>query len=307
MQPDYQLVRNKVNSVENINDDAVESERKQGEDMKIDDKETLAEIDVASFIQNPDYDTIDNNEPYNDVYKRSQLSRRDDVDSLFEVNENENDNNEEYLELDNNSDDTNILENLNNLKYIRNSKSSHDSKISSNAEKKHNNNEHILVTPENKCVFKRMKFPFFSRDKTSTKKAKVNKKRKLFQFNSKNYKEKMTQPTSSSGITASGFGSSERPAKVGYRLRKRSYVERICPLCRRRFKANKSEGRGKLLSNFDKTVQNSREFFRQVKPDSDKIKNDEEGENRIRQTFDINQPIRDRYKKSNSVRNARKE
>ncbi|XP_037302165.1 uncharacterized protein LOC115453827 [Manduca sexta] len=98
--------------------------------------------------------------------------------------------------------------------------------------------------PEKKCSFKNMKFPFFSHNKSQTRKK--AKKRKMFCLNCK----KKDAVTTSTEV---------------YEVRnknKRSYVEKLCPECQQKFKAEINEDMVDEKRRLNqRMIHNSRQYF----------------------------------------------
>ncbi|XP_028167398.1 uncharacterized protein LOC114357815 [Ostrinia furnacalis] len=172
-------------------------------------KEPLAQIDVASFIQKPDEYSIDENFPYEleNKGRNPKLKHENDYGSLLGYNSEgyimKNTNRGPYY-LNSNSDssfdlgpnplrikdpfnsrhsnlDSMSLYGLGNEKFAKDS----ENKAYSNNYKNdlYETNSNLIHNPEKKCIRKYMKFPFFSHNKTATTKPKKEKKRKVFCFN----------------------------------------------------------------------------------------------------------------------------
>lgn len=124
-----------------------------------------------------------------------------------------------------------------------------------------------------------MKVPFFFRKKTGTTKAKKIKKRRLFCFNCGNKTKAVVTSTPNIDPNLSII-------KEPYKINKRSYNERICPICQRKF-ARKSENtntRSRRTSS--RMIHNSRQFYQEksqpnAQPDTDTPLEDEDNDSEI--------------------------
>lgn len=102
-----------------------------------------------------------------------------------------------------------------------------------------------------------MKIPFFSHEKRKTTQSKKNRKRKLFNFNSKKLRSKMYKVSTS--LSPTTLRSTETTL---FKLSKRSYLERICPICKRKFIGRAPD------NEQTNSVHNSRQYYYRKSSDS---------------------------------------
>lgn len=126
-----------------------------------------------------------------------------------------------------------------------------------------------------------MKIPFFSRKKNGSTKGKKVKKRKYFFFNSSN-KTKGADTTLPPAIDPN-----LNVNKNSLKIDKRSYNERICPVCRRKFpiETENSIDRKRRTSRSNRIVHNSRQFYQPLNP---LVKNKPKKDTRLE---DVNHPV----------------
>ncbi|CAF4857874.1 unnamed protein product [Pieris macdunnoughi] len=209
----------------------------------MDDSE-VANIDVAGLIQTADDDGLNNRFEVADD-SRDYLSNNN-FDSLVEANLEEYQGNEDYSNKDTH-DDGLFDEKPQSYRNDR-SLATNEKEIQRYDNFNTQNNYKNL---QKKCVFKNMKIPFFSHEKRKTTRPK-NKKRKLFNFASKKLKGKASKVTTPLSLTTQRSTESTL-----FKLNKRSYLERVCPICRRKFIAR----RVKSYEQSTSLIHNSRQFY----------------------------------------------
>ncbi|CAB3227914.1 unnamed protein product [Arctia plantaginis] len=219
------------------------------------------EFDVASFVQ-PDEDTITDEETTRRRnQRRRRISKNNDYNSVFGLNMDEGnsgDVNQDYLSLGDPPAKLNptlldlgptvLKDSLNIKKFKMNAMDE------SNAKYTRDNIKNQIVMPEpnpahnpqKKCVFKSIKFPFFSHNKTESLKPKKNKKRRLFGFNSVKKSE---------SEVLSGKDKMEINPINQFKI-KRSYQVIVCPACKKKYISNL-----RYKKTPDKIIHNSRQFY----------------------------------------------
>ncbi|XP_075977158.1 uncharacterized protein LOC142977260 [Anticarsia gemmatalis] len=222
------------------------------------------EFDLASFIQ-PEEDNIEDNDVFRyRTKKRRRVSKNYDYANLMGGSNHESFKRKTYDYLNPDSGEHAADFNLNPMLYkdAVNAKhydmNNYDNLNPKDSYEKYRNlykDQDILMpgqvihNQEKKCAFKKLKFPFFSHNKSETLKPK-NKKRKLFCFACPK-KEKASDPD---------INGMPEDSILHYKMKKRSLEERLCPVCKRRFIANlKSQDRRK--KNPKNIIHNSRQFF----------------------------------------------
>ncbi|XP_045500108.1 uncharacterized protein LOC123697609 [Colias croceus] len=263
--PHYRLHKVPKSSNTDVLDGFEDGDQNEGTN----DKE-VAEIDIANFIQSPDYDRLGNNYQFEEQFKRENPSNKNSFESLVDASlEEYDDKGLEYNNIDNDA----LEESSYNTKSNEHKQANNPHKLNkllNNKEihKFYNDNRHL----EKKCAFKNMKIPFFSHDQARTSldvslaTPKKNKKRKIFSFSSKKHKTEMHQ-TSTTGLSKTTIKTEEN---TFMKLNKRSYIEKICPLCKRKFIKRRSKPQEKQTNNI---IHNSRQYY-QNKQNSDENYND---------------------------------
>ncbi|CAH2090019.1 unnamed protein product [Euphydryas editha] len=237
--------------------------RKRGDYDAFDDKESLAHIDVASFIQNPD------DASFNGYEKKGRRPASNYIDDNLIMNAEYNkDRSLDYQGLEsNNIPEVNIYSGKR-IHQHPNINTHPNDEINENLYKSHEiksvrdntsfDTNHRHAHAEKKCILKNMKIPFFSRDKVTTSKTKKNKKRKLFGFrNSK----KNTNLTKFTGSNSNDVRLTTKEPQ-SFKINKRSYFEKLCPVCKQKFMSNSNtDFMEKFRRTANNVIHNSRQYY----------------------------------------------
>ncbi|XP_072948785.1 uncharacterized protein [Epargyreus clarus] len=267
------------------------------------DKDPVAQIDVANFIKSAEDESFGENDPYEFQHSNiKHLNNYNDYGNLDGINSDEKAyNNEDYSDVNAESPH----ENPPNLNLDATSTENKGGKaipgFDSTLKKKLDDesfSKSNVHYQQKKCALKNIKLPFFSHNKSATTKGKKNKKRKLYGF-TKLRKGKTPKENSEKLPSKSIVPDPHNPYKY-YKINKRSYIERLCPACKRKFimnqKFNVKDKRKNLLKNTYNTreLNNDESYSENVNKNTNTYKFDMDDNNK---EVDFKESWRDRRRK----------
>lgn len=151
---------------------------------------------------------------------------------------------------------------------------------------------------------KNIKLPFFSHNKSESVKGKKEKKRKLYGFNKLTKEKSMPKPIDENSQKHNLVRDTVSPYKY-YKMNKRSYLERLCPACKRKFlmetEISSEDKRREVLDQKYSTTDNREIFDRK-----NNLENDAANEFSTFNTFNAANPVFDEEDSEEYVHDRRK-